>query len=320
MVGERNVGEEAAGLVLEGAQRQQVIDAVLHRLHVPVEHRAVGGDAQPVGLAVHREPFLAGELLVGDRRPRGRAEHLGPSPRQARHPRFLHPLEHLAHAQVLDARQVRDLDGGERLDLHVGVTLLEAAEHLQVIGEPQLGVQPADDVELARRVIVRGVRFGEHLLEAAGVGALFPRHPRERAEHARVAQDADVGRVDVLVRGEVDAVAVAAPVGQVAEAADGEEIAGVEEGEPIVAGEPLTALDLGNDRGQRRIPGGHQPLDLALPFRNPQSAIRNFMRPPAATRASRCARRSRTSWTAPPRSGGARRDWVRSSGHTPDRA
>src|SRR3989449_8401945 len=84
-------------------------------------------------------------------------------------------------------------------------------------------MQPAHDVELAGRVVARRVRFGEDLVEAARVGTIFPRHARERAEHAGVAQHANVRRVEMLVRGEEHAVAVAAAVREVAEPADGEE-------------------------------------------------------------------------------------------------
>src|SRR2546428_10403079 len=67
-------------------------------------------------------------------------------------------------------------------------------------------------VELARWVVARRVRLGENLVESARVGPLLLGHPRERAEHARVAEDADVRGVDVLIRGEEDPVAVAPAV------------------------------------------------------------------------------------------------------------
>src|SRR5712691_2448221 len=139
---------------------------------------------------------------------------------------------------------MRDLDGGERLDVDAGMALAQAAEHGEVIVEPQLGMQAADDVELARGVVAGGVGLGEHVVERAGVGARLRRHARERAEHARVTQHADVGGVDVLVGGEVDAVAVVAAVGEVGEAADREEVGRVEQRQRVVPGQPLAALDL----------------------------------------------------------------------------
>ena len=59
VIGERDVGEEAARLVLQRAQRQQVVHPVFQRLDVPVQHGAVRGDAELVRLAVHGEPLVA---------------------------------------------------------------------------------------------------------------------------------------------------------------------------------------------------------------------------------------------------------------------
>src|SRR6266699_2359374 len=81
VIGQRDVGEEAAGLVLQGPEREQVVRAVRHGLHVSIQHRAVRGQAEPVGLAMHRQPFLAGELLVGDGGARRGAEYFGPAAR-----------------------------------------------------------------------------------------------------------------------------------------------------------------------------------------------------------------------------------------------
>src|SRR5881396_479376 len=61
VIGQRDVGEEAAGLVLQGPEREQVVRAVRHGLHVSIQHGAVRGQAEPVGLAMHRQPFLTGE-------------------------------------------------------------------------------------------------------------------------------------------------------------------------------------------------------------------------------------------------------------------
>ena len=68
MEGEGHEREEAAGLVLERAQPQQVVDALLIRLDVPVEHRAVRRDTEPVRRAVDVEP-LVGMLLAGRHEP-----------------------------------------------------------------------------------------------------------------------------------------------------------------------------------------------------------------------------------------------------------
>ena len=75
----------------------------------------------------------------------------------------------------------------------------------------------------------RRLGLGEHLLERVAVRALFLRQPRVPAEDARLPQDADVRRVDVLVRGERDDVAVLRAVHGVGQRADAEEVGRVEE-------------------------------------------------------------------------------------------
>src|ERR1051326_967138 len=145
---------------------------------------------------------------------------------------------------------MRNFNRGECLNHDSGVALFQAAKHVCVVRQLQLGMQPTDDVELARRILARRVRLGEHVLEAARVGAVFLRHARERAEDAGVAQDADVGRIDVLVRREVDAIAVPAAVREIGEPADRQQVVRCEKREAILARQPLSPLDLLRDESQ----------------------------------------------------------------------
>ena len=59
------------------------------------------------------------QLLVGDRRAHARAEHLGAAAGHRIEPRFAQRDQRVAHRHLLDARDVRDLDRRERLDVHV---------------------------------------------------------------------------------------------------------------------------------------------------------------------------------------------------------
>src|SRR5207245_2995623 len=156
----------------------------------------------------------------------------------------------VACAHALDAGQMRDFDRGQRFDHHLRVALLQAAEHVDVVLEAQLGMQATDNVELAGWIVARGIGLGEHLVQAARVRAVFFRHPREGAEHAGVAQDADIRRIDVLIGGEVDALAVLAHVRKVREATDGQEVVRCKKREAILARQPLAAFDLVGDRSE----------------------------------------------------------------------
>ena len=145
---------------------------------------------------------------------------------------------------------MRDFDRGQRLDHDLRMACFEAAEHVDVILEPQLGMQAPHDVKLARRIFPRRVGLGEDLLEASRVGAVLLRHAREGAKDAGVAQDADVGRIDVLIRCEVDAVAVLPSVGEIGEAADAQQVGRCKKREAILARQSLAAFDLVADRSE----------------------------------------------------------------------
>src|SRR5437867_9268799 len=116
VIGQRDVGEEAAGLVLQGPEREQVVRAVRHGLHVSIQHGAVRGQAESVGLAMHRQPFLARELLVGNGGARSGAEYFGAATRKARDAGVFQGVQDVRDRQLLDAREVRDLDRREGLD------------------------------------------------------------------------------------------------------------------------------------------------------------------------------------------------------------
>ena len=257
MVGERDVGEESAGLVLQGAELREMGDPVLRRLHVAVEHGAVGRNAELVGDAMHPEPFLTGELPLRDGGPDRRAEDLRPAAGQTGEPRLPHRQQHLALGDLLDPSQVGDLDRGQRLDVHLRVPLLQPADHIRVVAQPELGMQPTDDVELAGGHAARLLGLVEHFVQRAGVGALLLRHPREGAEHAGVPEDADVGRIDVLVGGEEHPVAVPAPVGGVGESPEAEQVGRLVERNALRGRKALTRRHLLGDGAQLGVAQAH---------------------------------------------------------------
>src|SRR6267378_3135162 len=111
-------------------------------------------------------------------------------------------------------------------------------------------MQAAHDMELARGVVARGVGFGKDFFQTARVGAGFLGHAGKGAEDAGVAQDADVGRIDVLVGGEVDALAVLADVGQVRHLSQRQQVVRCKKREAILAREPLASVDLLRNRSE----------------------------------------------------------------------
>jgi hypothetical protein len=193
------------------------------------------------------------QLLVGDGRAHARAEYLRPAARHRVQPGLAQGDEDVAHRHLLDARDVRNLHRRQRLDVHVRVARLEGAEHLGVVLQPGLHVEPADDVELPRERRVRLIRLGQHLLQRVAVRTLLLGQARVRAEHAGLAQRADVGRVDVLVGGEGDAVAVHRAVAGVGQGAEAVQVRRPEQGDALVGRQALAALNLVGDGQEGRI-------------------------------------------------------------------
>ena len=99
-------------------------------------------------------------------------------------------------------------------------------------------------------VLFAARRFGEHLIERVAIRAFFLRQARVRAEDAGLPQDADVRRIDVLVRRERDAVAVLRAVHRVGQWPRPRRSGVSKSATPSAGDEPLAALDLVGDRAR----------------------------------------------------------------------
>jgi hypothetical protein len=102
----------------------EVVDPVLDRLDVPVEHRAVRANAEMCATrwtSIHSLPASFFSAIVA------RTPGLNTFCAAAGHrvePRLAQRDEHVAHGHLLDARDVRDLDRRERLDVHLRMRAL----------------------------------------------------------------------------------------------------------------------------------------------------------------------------------------------------
>src|SRR5262245_56845768 len=88
MKGQRNECLKAAGLVLQLAQPQQMVDAVIGVLDVSIQHRAIGPEAQAMRSAMDVEPLAGVRLVLANLAADLRMENLGPAARHAPQPRF----------------------------------------------------------------------------------------------------------------------------------------------------------------------------------------------------------------------------------------
>ena len=217
---ERDEGEEAAGLVLLGAQPEQVVDPLLVRLDVAVEHRAVRRDAEPVRRVVGAEPEV-GVLLAGrDELAHAVGEDLGAAARQRAEPGGLQLAQHLLVREPGERRHVVDLGRRVELQVHVGQRLLQRADRVDVEVEVDVRVLAVDHVDLGEAgQLVLADRVLDELRRRDRVGLLLLPRGGEGAELALHA--ADVRLVQVEVLDEVDLVGAAAlaprAVGELAE-------------------------------------------------------------------------------------------------------
>ena len=166
-----------AGLVLQRADAQHVIDALVDRFDVAVEHRDVGAHAEAVRRAMDLQVAVGAALVVADLAAHPLGEDLRAAARQRIEPGIHQLAQHLLVGPAVEVGEERDLDRGKALEVDVGPDPLEAAQHVQVVVERQIGMQAVDDVD-----------FGQRLMRprAQLVPELFERH-RVRPGIARAA-------------------------------------------------------------------------------------------------------------------------------------
>lgn len=152
------------------------------------------------------------------------------------------------------APEVVDLGCGERLDLDLRELLVDPPDHLFEVLELPRRVMAADDVYLADVVI----HLGEDVLDGHLIGVGLARLLGEVAELAR--QHADIGRVDVSVEHEVDAVARDLALGMIGDPAQGREIVRCQHRDAVAQAEAFASPDLLPDRREAPV------LENDLPY------------------------------------------------------
>src|SRR5471030_836225 len=248
---QRDVGHKTVRLVLQLAQANQVIHAVLRVLDMPVQHGAVGAQPQLVRRARRFNPLVAVDLVVADDAPHPLVEDLRPAARQRIHAAVAQPFERLSDRKLAAPRQVRDLHHGEGLQVYLREPLLQAAQHFAEPVQGQLGMQAADNVKLRDRLAPAFPRLLPHLFERHGIGLGIPHPLAERAQPAT--GHAHVRRVDVPVHVEVSGVPVQPLANQVGQVSQRQNVAAAVERQAIVEREPLARLDLAANGNQARI-------------------------------------------------------------------
>ena len=239
--GQRNESLEAFGLILQGAQADEMIHSVFFRFDVAVEHCAVGMKTKVVGLARGFDPDIAVDLVVADDASYGLGEDLGTAAGQGIHAGSFQLFEDLTNGELGACGEVADLNHREGLEVDGGEALLKATKEFAVPVEGERGVETADNVEF---------RDGFRPAFAGDLPGLFVRHGvavgiadlfTEGTELAL--SDANVGGVDVTVDVVVSIVAVDALADDVGHVADGEDVGGAVHRHAVFKGEAFAGED-----------------------------------------------------------------------------
>ena len=228
---QRNERHESAGLVLRLAQKQHVIETLLNRLDVAIQHRGVALQPEPVGGPGDLDPrgmidLPFEEYLVGVVR-----QDLRAAAGQGAQPRLLEPRQHVVpgHAELLG--DGCDLDHGERLHVHLRSDTLHRSDDVEIVVEREIRVHPTHHVDLADRLIDVLHHPALHVLHRQHVCVRLSSGAVKRAEFAT--GDADVRVVDVLVNDVVGGVAMSFLTHMVGKGTDGEQIRMPVESEPL---------------------------------------------------------------------------------------
>src|SRR5947209_1837934 len=110
MKGERDEGLKAAGLILQLAQPNQVIDAMPGLLDVTVEHGGVGAQAELMSLAMDANPGVGIGFVLADLVADFGMENFGAAARQAAQPGFLELGQDVARRSARQPREPIPLD------------------------------------------------------------------------------------------------------------------------------------------------------------------------------------------------------------------
>ena len=198
LIAPRDEGGEAAGLVLQRAQPQQMLEALLVGLDRPVHHRRGRAKAGPMRVAHDVQPLVGRRLAVAVQLPADPVhENLRAAAGNAVQARRDQPIDHRRDRQLREAREMNDLRGRKRVQLEVGIALLDRAEQILVPRQRQVGIVTTLEQELHAADGDRFVDLPEHLVEPEHVPFRRSDGPIERAEVAP--GDADVRVVDVAV-------------------------------------------------------------------------------------------------------------------------
>ena len=188
--------------------------------------------------AMDVEVAIGAAFVVTDLLAHALGKHLSAAARQRVEARLAQRDQHLLVGHPVEIGEECDLNGGEALQMDAGANALEAAQHLQVVVERQIGMQSVDDVDFGQWLVRALTQLVPRLLERHRVRAVVARlQARERAEQAT--RDADVGRFEPDVEVVIGARAVALLALAIGEPAKRQDIGTLEQPHSLVERQAL---------------------------------------------------------------------------------
>ena len=96
-----------------------MVNPLLRRLHVPVEHCGIRENAEAVSRAMNIKPFVGSHFSLEDFIVNAIVEDFGAAAGHAAQAGFSQCREYFANAHVRDAGKMHDLDRGECFDSQI---------------------------------------------------------------------------------------------------------------------------------------------------------------------------------------------------------
>ncbi len=213
--GQGDEGLEAARFVLEFAQPDQMVDAVIWFFEVAVQHRTVGAQSQLVCRAVDLQPVSRVGFVFTNFVTDFRMKYLCPPTGHAPQAGLDHVGQNLAIRAAGQVGEPVDFHRRPGLEMQGGKRLMQEVNQMQIPVILFLVVQPSHDVHFGATCGDRLLAAGENLLIAHQIPFRVAEVRAKCAKRASV--DADIGgiemRVDVVIS-DVAVFAVADQIGQ----------------------------------------------------------------------------------------------------------
>src|SRR5919204_4305034 len=100
-----------------------------------------------MGAARSLEPLRAIDFVIANNAAHALGKYLSTTARQGVNARSFQLGERLWNGELGPFRKVCDLHHGERLDVHLRKSFLQSGNQVEEVGEGQVGMQPANNVE-----------------------------------------------------------------------------------------------------------------------------------------------------------------------------